>query len=104
MVPVLKPCKETCASFGAAAFASHAKCYVDSGVCGLGCSDVVWIAATVNTDLFSLESFRQILQTAGGCFANIIQTLEGCGGDVLVVTTPMGMAIKITILLLKGLL
>lgn len=103
MVPVLKPCTATCSSFGAAAFASHAKCYVDSGVCSLSCLDVVWIVATVNTDLVSQESFKQIRQTSAGCLANIVQTLQGCGGDILS-TSPFGLAIKITILILKQML
>jgi hypothetical protein len=83
MVPVLEPCKATCASFRSAAFDSHPKCYVDNGVCGLDCPDVLAIIMTVGGDLLTLESLKQVVQTSVGCVENILQTLSGCGGDIL---------------------
>lgn len=82
MVPVLKPCTASCASFSQAAFNSHPKCYVDSGFCGLQCPDILATMITVNTDLVSLESVKQVAATAGGCVANLLQTLSGCTGDI----------------------
>ncbi|KAI9866187.1 MAG: hypothetical protein M1813_001748 [Trichoglossum hirsutum] len=83
MVPVLQPCTTTCDSFRSAAFASHAGCYVDNGVCRLGCLDIVWLFMTVGGDLLTNESLTQVLQTVGGCLSSLTQTLSGCTGLTL---------------------
>jgi len=83
MVPVLQPCTATCASFTAAAFASHPGCYVANGFCSLSCGDMLVLLATVGMDLFSGDVFSQVIGTAQGCAANIVQTLGGCAGTVL---------------------
>lgn len=56
---------------------------------------MVCIVATVNTDLFSLESFVQILKITGGYFANINQAMEGCGRVVLVAASPLGWRLRL---------
>lgn len=83
MVPVLQTCQSTCASFQAAAFASHPSCYVNSGFCALECPDIVAVFMTVNTDLVSLASLKQIVATGGLCIKNLLQTLGGCGGELI---------------------
>lgn len=85
MVPVLAPCTADCASFSQAAFDSHPGCYVDSGVCGLSCPDVVALLFTVKEDLF--QDPKQIFRTATGCLERVVQTLSGCAGDVLIGVT-----------------
>ena len=113
MVPVLKPCTATCSSFETAAFNSHPGCYVDNGFCGLQCPDVLAVMMTVNTDLVSLQSLKQVVQTSGLCIQNLIQTLTGCGGDVvfgaaagelLGAKLATKIAISVTITLLKSVL
>ena len=88
MVPVLAPCTANCASFQAAAFASHPGCYVQNGFCGLQCPDVLAVLMTVGTDLFTLASAKQVAQTAGLCLTKIIETLSGCTGDVVFEAVP----------------
>jgi hypothetical protein len=87
MVPVLQTCTADCASFSSAAFDSHPGCYVNSGVCGLGCSDIIALFFTVKEDL--LVSPKQIFLTAEGCLENIVQTLSGCTGEVIGVVVPV---------------
>jgi hypothetical protein len=38
---------------------------------------------TVNTDLVSLQSLKQVAQTSGLCIKSLIQTLTGCTGDIV---------------------
>lgn len=92
MVPVLQPCTATCSSFQAAAFDSHPRCYVDNGFCGLQCPDILAVLITVNTDLVSFQSLRQVAQTAGLCIDNLLQTLSGCSGDVVFGAAAGGLA------------
>nr|XP_036587285.1 uncharacterized protein CTRU02_03058 [Colletotrichum truncatum]KAF6798016.1 hypothetical protein CTRU02_03058 [Colletotrichum truncatum] len=82
MVPVLQPCTASCASFSAAAFASHTGCYLENGICSLPCLDLVLLFASVGTDLFTKESLVQAVQVGAGCLENIRETLQGCGGTV----------------------
>ncbi|KAJ9656217.1 hypothetical protein H2201_008608 [Coniosporium apollinis] len=81
LVPLLKPCTATCGSMSKAAFDSHPKCYVQAGVCGLGCVDAFWILMTVGSDVWMKESVDQVGGTMYGCIQNIIETLSGCTGE-----------------------
>jgi hypothetical protein len=105
MVPVLQPCTATCDSFWTAAFASHAGCYVDNGVCGLGCTDIVFLFMTVGQDFFMKETLAQIVGTVGGCLENLLETLSGCTGAVLAALvggappTVIAMAIAVSVVI-----
>ena len=62
-------CKATCDQIKDDAFASHAGCYVNNGLCSLPVSDWTKIVGVVSfEDLFgSRAALEQILQTASGC-------------------------------------
>ncbi|KOS22393.1 hypothetical protein ESCO_002107 [Escovopsis weberi] len=81
----------TCQSIHDAAFASHARCYVDSGFCSLQCSDYLAELFTVGTDLFSVDTVKAMAEVAGDCLHNVTQIIEkgSCMGDGLkgIVTT-----------------
>jgi hypothetical protein len=59
----------TCGSIKAAAFGTHAACYVGNGLCGLPPSDWLAIVGIVQfkTLFESWDAFLATLKTAGGC-------------------------------------
>ena len=80
VVQILEPCTATCDSFRAAALASHPSYY---GFCSLKCLGILAVLFTVVTDLFTLESLKQVIRTGDLCLNKISDTLSGCRGDVL---------------------
>jgi hypothetical protein len=79
LVPVVTSVCDTdtaCQAIQSAAFASHAKCYVDSGFCSLPASDFVAVITTVGGDLANLDALKQIGSTLEGCVDNIIASIK----------------------------
>ncbi|KAF3940805.1 hypothetical protein ABW19_dt0201234 [Dactylella cylindrospora] len=69
LVPALT-CEATCASLRQTAFESHAGCYVNSGLCELSLltsNDGILLLFAIGEDLWTLESLKQIEETAAGC-------------------------------------
>jgi hypothetical protein len=62
-------CNSTCSQVHDDAFAAHAGCYVDNGVCTLGPSDWLALEQTVGFKaLFgSWDAIKQIFEAASGC-------------------------------------
>lgn len=60
-----------CSALSTKAFASHAKCYVDSGFCKLGVRDWLVIVETVgiNNLIMSSDGIKAALQAIGDCIA-----------------------------------
>jgi hypothetical protein len=69
-------CDSTCDSVQAAAFASHPTCYIQGGFCSLPPMDIWHVVTTVWGDLFSAAAVKQILQTGGGCLAQMLTNIE----------------------------
>ena len=101
LVPVLEPCTATCDSLRTAAFDSHPTCYVQNGFCSLSCPDILAVLVTVNTDLLTLDSLKQVLQTSGLCLQQILNTLKGCTGEILVEEFPLAASSAAATLLIK---
>ena len=69
LVPYATTETTTCDNLKDDAFASHPRCYIDSGVCTLGPGDWTVIIETVSLkDLFGgIDNLKAVLQTVEGC-------------------------------------
>ncbi|PHH67467.1 hypothetical protein CDD82_1467 [Ophiocordyceps australis] len=65
----------TCASIQKTAFASHANCYIDSGVCSLSLSDMMQLIVTINTNLLTSDVMQQVVDTVKGCARNYLSEI-----------------------------
>jgi hypothetical protein len=76
LVPSLENCKNNCSILQKAAFASHPRCYVKSGVCELPAFDWVTIVSVVGKDLLNEEGFVQALKTVPHCVPDILERIS----------------------------
>ncbi|KAK4223500.1 hypothetical protein QBC38DRAFT_487559 [Podospora fimiseda] len=69
-------CDSTCGQVNNAAFDSHPRCYIASGFFDLPVEDWYQLMKTVGWDLVGMQSFKQIIQTAGGCGGEMFEKIE----------------------------
>jgi hypothetical protein len=98
-------CDVSCSSIESAAFASHAPCYLEAGLCDLGVEDLLQLTSIVwdkRTRDALTETLHQVQQTSAACAAGIITGFNERIGELMkqlsqeVVDTVKG-AIQITL-------
>jgi len=98
-------CNVSCSSIESAAFASHAPCYIEAGVCDLGVDDWLQILSVVwdkRTRAALIETLHQAQQTGSECAPGIITGFNKRIGELVEqllqpVTDAVKAAIQVTL-------
>ncbi|CAB4397273.1 unnamed protein product [Rhizophagus irregularis] len=77
LVPVYNNNTITCAEIKSAAFSSHSKCYIDSGLCSIPADWLkIFQIIDIRDIVESWEVIMQVVQTAEGCAAFYVWLIE----------------------------